>query len=190
MKDAIAEARDAIYHEDYNSATRLLRPLADGGGAEAQFLMGYLFFTSADTSKEESRAWLELAAAQDHPDALHHLSHMGEEWDFGPPENERNRNLLMRAAELGWANAHRDLGCYYACGDGGFPKDSAQARVWYFRAAQQGHSEAQYDYGAMLFEGEGGVVDTHAGLEWVRRAAAQGEDCALHFLAQLPTENV
>ena len=36
----------------------------------------------------------------------------------------------------------------------------------------------------MLYEGEGGPTDPETALEWIRRAAAGGESCAVHFLSQ------
>src|SRR2546426_10910174 len=71
MNETLSEIKDAIQREDYDSAIRLLRPLADAGQSEAQFLFGYLFFTGADVTKDDSRGWLQRAASQDHPDAIY-----------------------------------------------------------------------------------------------------------------------
>ena len=191
MNESLAEAQAAIDREDHITARSLLLPLAQSGHAEAQFLMGYLFFTSADVSRSDSHAWLERAAAQNHPQALYRLAGMSHEWDSGPPQDEPRRLLLVRAAELGCIEAQRDVGCCYATGEGGFPIDGALARLWYHRAAEQGHADAQYNYGGMLIDGEGGPKDHETGVEWVRRAAAQSDVSALHYLAQLEpsTEN-
>jgi len=185
MSEAIDQARTAIEREDYTLATQLLRPLADDGQAAAQYLLGYLFFTSADVAKDDSRAWLQRAAAQDHPEALYHLACLGDQFDFGPPEDETRRALLVRAAELGAAEAQRDLGCFYATGDDGFPKDEALGRLWYGRAAAQNHVDAQYNYGSMLLYGEGGPADPETGKDLIRRAAAQGDAAAIHHLRDL-----
>lgn len=174
-------ARAAIDREDFPAATALLRPLADGGVAEAQFLLGYLYFTSADVSQPESMAWLERAGAQNHAEALYWLSHPhnGQSWD------DTRRNLLTRAAELGYIEAQRELGCLYALGEDGFPKDQVLARLWYGRAANQGHADAQYNYGFMLWLGEGGPVEQQAGLNWMRKAADQGDLEAIRFVKDL-----
>src|SRR5712672_2210566 len=111
MTDVIEQAKTAIEREDYTAAIDLLRPLARDGCTEAEFLMGYLFFTSAEVTKDESRVWLERAAAKDHPGALYHLSGLGQMIDFGPPEDDTHGRLLIRAAELGLSQAQRDLGC-------------------------------------------------------------------------------
>src|SRR5215831_3122788 len=112
MRDVLEKAKAAIENEDYEAANGLLRPLAGDGVTEAEFLMGYLLFTSAAVTKEESRTWLERAAVKDHPEALYYLSKLGQSIDFGPPEDEPHKCLLVRSAELGLPQAQRDLGCF------------------------------------------------------------------------------
>src|SRR5207248_327759 len=128
------------------------------------FLMGYLYFTSAPVEKDESRAWLERSAAKDHPEALYYLSRLGHSFDFGPPEDEAHRRLLIRAAELEFPEAQRDLGCFCAIGEGGFPKDPTLGRLWYGRAAAQDHADAQYNFGFMLLSARAGQRTQTLGL--------------------------
>lgn len=184
----IDEAQAAIEREDYDAAIQLLRPLADSGFAEAQYLLGSLYFTSAEVDPHESHDWLRRAATQNHPTATYHLSRWQDETVFPPPAEDYYRSMLLRAAELGSVDAWSALGCFYATGRGSFPRDAALARQWYLRAADCGDTYAQYNYGAMLYDGEGGSVDPIASLEWIRRAAAGGEPSAIHFLSQLSNE--
>lgn len=181
MNEAIEEARRAIEREEYESASELLRPLADTGSAEAQYLLGYLYFTSADVDAQESYQWLEQAAAEQHPEAIFHLACSRTDGLFGPPDDEVHRTLLIRAAELGSVQAQRDLGCCYATGDDGWPLDPVLGRLWYGRAAAAGHADAQYNFGLMLLDGEGGPADP-SGDEWIHRAAAQSDPSALNYL--------
>lgn len=183
MNEIIAQAKEAIARADYELAVRLIRPLADAGHAGAQFLLGYLYFTGADVAKDDSREWLKRAAAQDHAEALYYLSGLGDTYDSGPPEDDSRRSMLIRAAELGASDVQRDLGCYYATGEGGLPQDETLGRFWYSRAAAQGHADAQYNYGCMLLYGEGGPADLEMGKAMIRKAAANGDPCAIHFLS-------
>ena len=107
MNETLSEIKDAIQREDYDSAIRLLRPLADAGQSEAQFLFGYLFFTGADVTKDDSRVWLQRAASQDHPDAIYYLACLDDTLDFGPPEDDSRRALLVRLpnSDLRWPSA-------------------------------------------------------------------------------------
>jgi hypothetical protein len=81
-----------------------------------------------------------------------------------------------------------DLGCFYATGDRGFPKDQSSARNWYGLAARQGHADAQYNYAFMLLLGEGGLADREGAYVWFRKAADAGEEEARRFLAENPYE--
>jgi hypothetical protein len=186
LNEAVAQAKDAIEREDYDFASQLLRPLADAGDSEAQFLLGYLFFTSAEVPKDNSRQWLQRAAAQNHAEAIYHLACLGEQFDFGRPEDEARRAMLVQAAELGSTRAQRDLGCFYATGEDGFPKNEALGPLWYGRAAAQGHADAQYNYGSMLLYGEGGPADPETGKDQIRQAASNGDAAAIHHLRDLP----
>lgn len=51
MKE-VEKAQEAIEREEYDVAMRLLRGSADSGSAEAQYLLGYLYFTSADVTRD------------------------------------------------------------------------------------------------------------------------------------------
>lgn len=181
MPDVIQEAQRAIEREEYDRAIALLQPLADSGNPEAQYLLGYLAFTSAEVDLAECRVWLERAAAQQHPEAIYHLARWVSNGHYASPKDEPHRKLLIRAAELGSSNAQRDLGCCYALGEEGWPLDLALARQWYGRAAESGHADAQFNYGVMLLLGEGGPIDA-TGTDWINRAAAQEDECAIGYL--------
>jgi TPR repeat protein len=121
--------------------------------------------------------------SNDTPDAesLYELSRRhGDLWC--PPQDAEHAALLIQAARLGSVQAQRDLGCCYATGDDAIEQDLPSARLWYGRAAEAGHADAQYNFGCMLLYGEGGAKDTDAGITWISRAAAQGDEAALHHL--------
>lgn len=184
MNDALAKAQAAIDREEFSLAESLARPLAETGNAQAQYLLGSLYYTGAEVTKAASREWLERAAAQNHAEACYWLACMGDEWDFKAPESTDSVNLLLHSAELGNAQAQRDVGCYYAVGAGGFPLDPTQGRYWYGLAAEQGHADAQYNFGLMVCLGEGGLKDFAEGMNWIRRAAANGDVAAILHLSQ------
>ena len=166
------EAKDAIVVENYEKATKLLKPNAEKGIAEAQFLLGYLYFTDADVSKEESLLWLQRSAQQNHADACYYLAHHCEQYDFGTPVDEQHWELLRKAAEFGSVEAQRDLGCYYAVGNEGLEKDEMESRKWYTLAAEKGHADAQYNLGLMWFNGEGGSKDIDKAIYWFTLSAS------------------
>lgn len=166
--------------EEYEKIREYAIPLAEAGDADAQFLLGYLYFTSADVDWSEVEPWLRKAADQGHPEAWYHLAHGGndssEEPEDGalPYQSLDRRAMLRKAAELGCAEAQRDLGNYLWMGEdeSGFAKDYVESRKWYIAAAEQGDVEAQFDLSGMFFDGEGGAIDFPQGLHWLEEAAS------------------
>jgi TPR repeat protein len=186
MSQAIREAKSAIQQEDYSSAIRLLRPLAESGIAEAQCLMASLHLSTEAIREEEACDWLQRAARQKYPAAFYYLFVIGH--GDGKAQDAGRRALMIRAAGLGCADAQRDLGCFYATGDIGFPKDESSARHWYGMAAEQGQADAQYNYAFMLLLGEGGPADRQRAYAWFRKAAEAGQADARRFLNDNPYE--
>ncbi len=187
--DTYREAKQLMHAEKYDEAICLIKPLAERGDAEAQFLMGYLWYVGADVEWEDSEKWLELAAKQNHAEAVYELAMARIDpglgtMIWGPPESEEKMNLLRRAAELGSANAQRDVGCCLCTGEHGWEKDEAEGRKWYLRAAEQGHVEAQYDVGYMFLAGEGGEPDVPGGMSWLETAASNDLDPAAESAAR------
>jgi TPR repeat protein len=117
---------------------------------------------------------------------------------FAPPLNGRivrRPDVILRHIELlreklrallGDANACHRLGARYATGDHGewvaLPNPSSAVR-WYERGAKRGDPHCQYDLGFMYILGEGAPQDRQAGLNLVKRAAAQGYCEAIRVLA-------
>lgn len=176
-------AKQHIEAEEYDAAIALLTPLAEAGDADAQFVLGYLHFTSAEVDPAWAKEWLQKAAAQDHAEACYELSYWIDDNHTGPPVDEAGWRLLHKAAELGSSQAQYDLGATYATGDYGLPLNAEVSRVWYTRAAEQGNVDAQYNLGMMWLDGEGGSIDTRVGLEWVTKAASREEPDAMSKFA-------
>lgn len=176
------QAKGLIEREEFTQAVSLLSLLAASGDAEAQFLLGSLFFTSAKVDFAESKCWLEKAAAQDHAEATYCLASIQQTDDLVFDEQAYVR-LLHRAGELGSPAAQYDLGALYATGDGPIPKDDCEAVRWYSKAAGQGCAEAQYNLGTMLLEGEGTEQNTAGGIALMEQAANNGNLYAAKVLA-------
>lgn len=169
--------------EEFDQAIPLLEPLAEQGDADAQFLLGYLHFTSAEVDPEWAKAWLQKAAAQDHPEACYELANWRDDDTFKPPDTEAGWQLLHKAAELGSSEAQYDLGAIYATGSEGFPIDAEKSRGYYTLAARQGNLDAQYNLGLMWLCGEGGPVDVGQGLYWLTLAGSREEPDAMSTFA-------
>ena len=77
-------------------------------------------------------------------------------------------------AEKGDADAQFNLGQAYRLGRG-VPTNLSAAKTWFERAAAQGHVDAQTTLGLLLFQNG----DQAGGLNWLKKAAEQGEPRAL-----------
>lgn len=80
---------------------------------------------------------------------------------------------IEEAANLGHPPAQLQLGELYKIGQI-YPKDLAEARVWFERAANGGNVLAMHRLGVMSARGEGGPVDARLSIEWFEKAAAFG----------------
>lgn len=182
----LATAKEALDAQNYESVKNLVTPLANAGDAEAQFILGYLYFTECDYPPSVSYEWLKRAAEQGHADSCYHLAGFPTSAKFTPGLSDSERvNLLIRAGELGSVRAQRDLGAFYATGDWAGPKSEVEAIKWYTKAAQVGNSDAQYNLAFMFLKGEGVPQNSVEGIAWLRKAAEQGHDQANRLLADI-----
>lgn len=191
--EALDRGKEAIARGDRDAAVALLQPLATAGDRDAQFLLGSRFFCNLDLVPiDEALRWLRQASDAGHAEATYELAlfHSADDsgLEYGPPTTEEGVRLLIRAGELGSADAQYDLGALCATGDWAGPKDAAEARRWYRRAAEQGHGDAQSNLAAMFLDGEGGDIDVTEGLRWLNAAASQDEPQALKHLEYIYRE--
>jgi TPR repeat protein len=75
--DPIEDAVAAMKRDDWATAMRLLRPLADQGDPAAQFYMGKLYYVGGggSASNVEAVKWYRKAADQGHPIAQYDLGY-------------------------------------------------------------------------------------------------------------------
>ena len=76
---------------------------AEGGNVTSQYMVGEMYYEGygVDVDYKQARAWLEKAAAQDHPFAAHQLGTMYFTGDGVTPSWRRAREYFERAIELG-----------------------------------------------------------------------------------------
>ncbi|MES9833540.1 MAG: tetratricopeptide repeat protein [Candidatus Thiodiazotropha sp. DIVDIV] len=158
----------------YRKAKKMLRPIAENGNADAQYMLGYLYYGGdSETNSKDAKYWLTKAAKQGHPDALAEIA--ATDFKFGgwstTPETPRGIKQLEKAAKKGSADAQRNLACTYAVGEA-VNTDLEKAAYWYTKAAKQGHAEAQNDIAGMWLDGEAGSIDLEQAIYWYKKCAA------------------
>lgn len=180
---------------DYPAARGILLPLSAKGDPEADFLIATLFFLDdSDSSEKEAIDCLSRAVLKDYPPALHLRSTLNVtptgEITFGEPQGAKERRLLVRSAELGYAPAQVTLADFLWDGEGGFRRNVKEARHWFKEACDQGYVSAYVDYALMLLEGEGGKQEVGPAIGWLQKGLIErDQDCA-DFLAEIYSEGL
>lgn len=139
------DAEAAYAREDYPTAFRLWRPLAEQGSARAQFKLGYMYAFGQGVPQDYSQAnlWYRRAAEQGNVDAQHNLGVMYQ-FGVGVPEDpsEAMKWFRMGAAQ-GDASAQMSLGAQYLFGSL-VPQNYVQAHKW-FNLAAANYSASEVD---------------------------------------------
>ncbi len=169
-----AEGYSAVDKGDYAAALRVWRPLAEGGDAESQFLMGWLYQYGLGVQIDyvEALRWYQRAAKQNYAQAQ---SNIGVMYDvgLGQPQDQREAaNWYRQAAEQGNAAAQFNLGWLYQNGTG-VPQDYEMSKKLYLQSASQGNGPAQYNLGLLYDEGKGVPKDIVLAYMWFNVAGAR-----------------
>ncbi len=128
----------ALRRDDYATALRLLRPLAEQGDARAQFHLGALYNFGGGVPQDyvQAASWYRKAAEQG--DAWAQIN-LGVKYEIGQgvPQNYAQAvSWYRKAAEQGDAGAQNNLGGMYFKGQG-VPQDFVQAHMWFNLAASR-----------------------------------------------------
>ena len=171
----------AYQREDYVTALKEWRSLAEQGNAAAQCNLGMMYQCGQGVAQDskEAATWYRKAAEQGYADAQYKL---GVVYSHGGDESVREAAAwYCKAAELGLAAAQSDLGFMYQMGRG-VPQDFNKAMMWYQKAAEQGNAMAQILLGMLYALGQGVTQDNTEAMTWYRKAAEQGDAAAQGIL--------
>ena len=136
MAANLADAYNAYINGDFETALRLITPLAEKGDVEAQFVLGYMYETGhvAPKNSTEAAKWYRKAA--DNSDATAQIS-LGKLYELGdgvPQDYTEAGRLYARAAVTGSTRGHYRLANLYRFGRG-VPKDLVRAHMHFNLAA-------------------------------------------------------
>jgi len=124
--------------------------------------------------------WREFAEAEmpTDPKAIFEFAYRYDVGIGGKKNDTLAVRWYLRAAELGYAPAQRNLGGMYGAGRGVSRNDDT-ARYWFLAAANQGDAQAQYVLGKHYSK------DREMSLGWLFKAAQQGHQAAILELENL-----
>jgi hypothetical protein len=141
---AFEEARDVYYAKDYKQAMTLLRPLAEQGHPEAQYLVGNMYERGDGVTKDinEAGKWYRLSADQKFARAEFKIG-IGYAQGVGGVQKSTDEALkwITRAGCHGYKKAQKTLIAiyengdiavppYYAGGEFGVKPDPELAAYW------------------------------------------------------------
>ena len=136
--------KQAFEAGEYETAMRSLRPLAEGGDAVSQTLVGWMLEVGGGVEQDARAAvrWYRRAAEQGSALAQFRLAQMYRE-GRGVPQNGREAmQWYLRAAKQGSVDAQHIIGAMYAKGKG-VPQNNYQAYVWLSLAAANNKRDAR-----------------------------------------------
>lgn len=176
----LEQAKTAFTAGNYAHALQQLKPLAEAGNPEAQYLLGHMLDLGlgAEPDPRKALSWWLKAAEKDHPAALHRagLAYLeGRGVDFDPP---RGVALLKQAAFWGYHPAEASLGQALLVGTlgSGFVPEALR---WLSCAAEGGNREAAELVGVVYANGtEETVPDLLQAVKFLRLAEALGSSRA------------
>jgi len=188
----------AWVREDYLTALKLWRPMAEQGDGEAQRNIGEMYYEGWGVTKDYAEAvkWYRKAAKQNVTWAGVSLNRIYEQLRAEGNWPPRSRQAKAKPtftpdfqygiyafrkgdyatavknwrplAEQGNANAQTRLGETYRAGLG-VTKDFKEAAHWYRKAAKQGDAFAQYNLGLIYHYGLGVTKDYKEAIRWYRK---------------------
>lgn len=139
----IEAARAAFDKEDYETAYRLFKPLAEQGSADAQYRLGLMHKFGWGTVKDHDDAarWLRAAAEQAHAQAQAELGVFFKDGRGVKRDLAQAAAWFRKAAEQDVGIAQLNLGRLYRDGSG-VDRDWVEAYVWFSLALRNGYMDA------------------------------------------------
>jgi uncharacterized protein len=194
--DPIRDGAAAYKRGDYETALRLLRPLAEQGDAAGQFLLGRMYFNGHGVQKDyfEAARWHRRSADQGDVRAISALGSMYEN-SQGVRQDYTEAARLYRTITGMHPEVYYKLARLYRLGRG-VEKDIAEAArlltmaaiqnssaalAEILKAAEQGDLAAQSSLGYVYYKRFWNENYPEA-LHWLRKAADQGDPKAHYYL--------
>jgi uncharacterized protein len=115
------DAANAAYQKgDYKTALAMVQPVAEGGDARAESLLGLMYYRGRGVAQDDKEAatWFRRAADKGDATAQFYLGGMYSEGRGVPQDYAESTQWYRRAADQGDGQAQYNLGLAYARGEG------------------------------------------------------------------------
>jgi TPR repeat protein len=177
------EGENAFHAGNYKLAMARLKPLAERGGARAQWYLGNMYDGGRGVKQDyrEAIRWYVMAAGQGDAHGQSHLGFLYEN-GLGVARDEKlAAQWYAKAADQGDVDSQARLATMYRDGRG-VAQDFQQAASWYAKAADQGYAWAQMNLGLLYAQGTGVPLDYTKAFFLLRNAADRDDSYAQYNL--------
>ena len=140
----LAEGANAYNARNYALALKEITPLARAGNADAQHLLGLMYYMGRGVPRDYKQAfnWHYKAALQGKADAQYVIGAMYYTGNAVPQDQKLAVQWFRKAAEQGHPDAQHALGLMYRYHVAGMPQDMVLAYMLWNLAAANGHRNA------------------------------------------------
>ncbi|MCC6071745.1 tetratricopeptide repeat protein [Massilia sp. GCM10020059] len=138
------EGANAYNAKNYALALKEVTPLAKKGHADAQHLLGLMYYMGRGVARDYKQAlsWHRKAAMQGKSDAQYVVGAMYYTGNAVPQDHKTAISWFRKAAEQGHAEAQHALGLMYRYHAAGLPQDVVLAYMLWNLAAANGNANA------------------------------------------------
>jgi TPR repeat protein len=146
------EGANAYNARNYSLALKEVAPLAKAGHADAQHLLGLMYYMGRGVPRDYKQAmlWHRKAALLGKADAQYVVGAMYYTGNSVPQDQKQAVSWFRRAAEQGHAEAQHALGLMYRYHAAGMPQDVVLAYVLWSLASAGGNMNATEQRAAIL----------------------------------------
>jgi TPR repeat protein len=139
-----AEGATAYNNKNYAVALKEIRPLAQAGNADAEHLMGLMYYMGRGVPQDYKTAleWHRKAALKGKADAQYVVGAMYYTGNAVIQDHKQAVGWFRKAAEQGHVQAQQVLGLMYRYHMGGVPQDNVIAYMLWNLAAANGSANA------------------------------------------------
>ncbi|TFW21223.1 sel1 repeat family protein [Massilia arenosa] len=140
----LAEGASAYNAKNYALALKEIAPLAQAGNADAQHLLGLMYYMGRGVKRDYKQAfeWHRKAALQGKADAEYVIAAMYYQGNAVPQDHRQAVYWFRKAAEQGHAQAQHALGLMYKYHQAGVPQDYVLAYMLWNLSAAGGNMNA------------------------------------------------
>ncbi|WP_395408696.1 tetratricopeptide repeat protein [Pseudoduganella sp. UC29_106] len=147
-----AEGAMAYNNKNYTLAYKEILPLAKAGNADAEHLLGLMYYMGRGVPQDykQALAWHRKAAAKGKADAQYVVGAMYYTGNAVIQDHKQAVVWFRKAAEQGHADAQQVLGLMYRYHIGGMPQDNVIAYMLWNLAAANGSANAAEQRAAVV----------------------------------------